>query len=116
MNVRVILGILIIGVLFPLAAMAATKSPPLSLGQVATNLMEPVNVVTSFVHTTCIIIGGAFVFAGIIKYFEHRRSPTMVPISTVFFLLIAGSVLIALPMISYISTHGFPYSLIRWKK
>lgn len=95
------------------AAFSADKS--LSLGKVASNLMDPVTVVMQFVHTACVIIGSAFLFAALIKYIEHRRSPTMVPISTVLFLLIAGVILIALPLISYVSAYGFPYSLIRLK-
>lgn len=83
------------------------------LGGVATNLMDPVSVMADFIHSGCILIGGAFLFATIIKYIEHRRSPTMVPISTVWFLLIAGLVLISLPLISYVTENGVPYPLMK---
>lgn len=75
------------------------------LGEVANNLMEPVDVLSSFVNTACFAIGGAFLFTSIIKYFEHRRSPLLVPISTVVFLVIAGLILIALPFLPYLTGH-----------
>lgn len=81
-----------------------------SLGNVAQNLMEPVGFFSDFIQTGCLLIGGAFLFASIIKYFEHRRSPLMVPISTVVFLIIAGIILILLPLLSIITEHGVPYA------
>ncbi|HEU5281736.1 MAG TPA: hypothetical protein VFU82_07160 [Gammaproteobacteria bacterium] len=75
------------------------------VGAVAINMLEPVGVFSDFLYSGCWIIGGSFVFASIIKYFEHKRSPLMVPISTVVFLLIAGGILIALP---FLSLYGDP--------
>lgn len=92
----------------PILSFAAKNS---GIGGVATNIMDPVSVLTNFVHSACLLLGGIFIFAGIIKYFEHRRSPTMVTMSTVVFLFIAGIVLILLPAISYLKTYGIPYHL-----
>jgi len=83
------------------------------LGDVATNILSPVSVFSDFVNSACIVIGGAFCFASIIKYFEHRRSPTMVPLSTVIFLLIAGLLLLALPILSFVTEGGIPYTLYK---
>lgn len=80
-------------------------------GGVATNLLDPISVFSDFVDSACLVIGGAFLFASLIKYIEHRRSPTMVTMSTVVFLLIAGILLLILPLTSYISEGGFHYSL-----
>jgi hypothetical protein len=68
------------------------------LGGVASSMMAPVGLATSFLHSGCYIIGAAFLFASFVKYMDHRRSPTMVPISTVIFLVIAGLTLIAIPI------------------
>lgn len=73
------------------------------VGNVASNMMEPVSVVTDFVHTGCLLMGSAFIFASIVKYFEHRRSPLMVTLSTVVFLFVAGLVLLSLPLIAYLT-------------
>lgn len=81
------------------------------LGGVASNIMEPVGLFNDMIDTACFVIGGAFLFATIIKYFEHRRSPLMVPISTVIFLLIAGLILIGLPFLSYVVNGSVQYSL-----
>lgn len=87
-------------------AFAANNS--VGLGRVAQNLLEPVSFFSDFVQTGCLLIGGSFIFASIVKYFEHRRSPLMVPISTVVFLLIAGIVLVLLPLLSYVTGNDAP--------
>lgn len=83
------------------------------LGGVAVNMLEPVTVVSDFVDTGCLVVGIGFIFASIVKYIEHRRSPLMVPISTVVFLLIAGIVLVLLPFLSTFTDSGIPYSLFK---
>lgn len=84
------------------AAFAAHET---GLGSVARNMLEPVYVLSDFVSATCFIIGSGFIFASIIKYIEHRRSPLMVPISTVIFLFIAGLLLIGLPFMWMLSVY-----------
>lgn len=83
------------------------------LGEVASHLMDPVNFFSGFIQTGCLLIGGLFLFASIVKYFEHRRSPLMVPISTVIFLIVAGIILILLPFLAYFTDNGTPYSILR---
>lgn len=87
---------------FPMLAVAAN----VGVGGMATGLMDPVSVVADFLHSACILIGGAFLFASIVKYREHRRSPTMVPMSTVVFLVVAGLFLVAIPIMFYLSNNG----------
>lgn len=113
--VLIIIRIIIL-MLIPILSIAAhqgSPAPVTGLGQVARNLMEPVGLFADFVHSACIIIGAAFLFAAFIKYIEHRRSPLMVPISTVIFLLIAGIVLILLPFLSYLNENAVQYSLLK---
>jgi hypothetical protein len=83
--------------------LALAQRNNVGVGKVATNMMEPVSVVTDFVNTGCLLLGSAFVFASIVKYFEHRRSPLMVTMTTVVFLFIAGLVLLSLPLIAYLN-------------
>lgn len=96
-------------------AFAAKTRPeaPQGLGLVAQNLMEPVSVFSDFIQSACLILGCSFLIAAIIKYNEHRRSPLMVPISTVIFLIIAGIILILLPFLSLVTGNGVPYSLFK---
>ncbi len=96
----------------PVTAMAVDKS---GIGGMALELLDPVTVVSDFVHSACIVIGGAFLVASFIKYLEHRRSPLMMPISTVIFLAVAGLVLLLLPLISYVTSNGVPFTLLRLK-
>lgn len=102
------LGYLILFVIISVNCVAAD----VGLGGVATNILEPVTLFGNFVDSACFILGGAFIFASLIKYIEHKRSPLMVPISTVVFLIIAGLILIALPFLSlFVDTGGVRFSL-----
>lgn len=100
---------IIILCLLPMAAEAAVNST-VGVGGVANSLMDPVGVVGGFIQNTCLLVGGAFIFASIIKYFEHRRSPTMVPISTVVYLFLGGLLLLALPLTAYLTSNGVHYT------
>lgn len=95
MSLRVVKAILAVLGFVVMTAHAAARNT--GLGAMATNIMEPVSLLSDFVTAACLIIGGSFIFASIIKYKEHRRSPLMVPISTVIFLIVAGLALIGLP-------------------
>lgn len=112
MMLKLILKVIIFSA-FPLLSYAATghgmAAPASGFGGVASNLMVPVEVVAEFVHSACMILGGSFIIAGIVRHVEHRKSPTMSPISTVFFLFLAGGVLLALPYLSYFMPHGVLY-------
>lgn len=83
--------------------------PPVGIGQVADNMLEPVSVLSDFISTACLVLGLAFLFTTLIKYIEHRRSPLMVPISTVIFLLILSLALLALPLSSKVVENGLTY-------
>ncbi|HVE44382.1 MAG TPA: hypothetical protein VNC84_04525 [Gammaproteobacteria bacterium] len=97
----------------PVQAFAAAPTQDSGLGEVASNLMEPVGVFSNFLGTACLFFGGCFLFAALIKYIEHRRSPLMVTFSTVVFLLIAGIIFILLPFAYLITGEGVPYFLFR---
>jgi hypothetical protein len=75
------------------------------IGFVARNMIEPVSLFAQFINAGCFLVGGSFLFASIIKYIEHRRSPLMVPISTVVFLFIAGLLLIGLPFVYLLTKY-----------
>ncbi len=104
-SMRIILMILL--VYFPSMAAWADSG----LGGVAANVMSPVTVMSSFIGSASVLVGASFIFASLVKYIEHRRSPLMVPISTVVFLLIAGIVLLLLPLAYIITNNGIPYHL-----
>jgi len=109
-KIIVVTVLLTMAILLPCAFAAVDTS---SLGKLSSNLLEPVGIVSRFVKTACFLGGGSFLFASIIKYIEHRRSPLMVPISTVVFLFIAGIVLILLPLAAYISENGLHYTFLK---
>lgn len=90
----------------------ANASQPTGVGHVAQNMLEPVTFFSDFIQTGCFVIGGSFLFASLIKYFEHRRSPLMVPISTVIFLFVAGLILLLLPFLAFFVEGGVPYSFL----
>ena len=109
MNLKFLIAIIF--TILPLAANAVV-----GIGGVAENILSPVSVASGFVSTACIIVGVACLFASVIKYFEHRKSPLYVPISTVIWLVIIGLALVALPFAYLITENGIPYTLIKWRR
>lgn len=109
MKLLQMLMVFLSGILFTPLFAAGTHMT--GVGGVAQNMMDPVGLFSDFIYTGCFVIGGSFLFASIIKYREHRRSPLMVPISTVIFLLVAGLLLLLLPFLAYLDSSGIRYSL-----
>ena len=107
------MGLLWIGSFFEQSYAAYSSNNTVGVGGMANSIMEPVSFFADAIYTGCFVIGGAFLFASVIKYYEHRRSPLMVTLGTVVFLAIAGVVLIALPFLSYFFDSGVRYSLFR---
>lgn len=104
---EIVIKLLYLGwICWPSMVFAVGNTSDLGLGQIAQNMLEPVNVFADFIHTACIIIGSAFIFTSIVKYVEHKRSPLMVPLSTVVFLVIAGIILLLLPLLPLITNSG----------
>lgn len=86
---------------------------PQGVGKVADNLLQPVAFASQFIYSACLVIGASFIFAGIIKYVEHRRNPLVAPMSTVVFLFLAGIFLMALPFAYLLSNNQSPYDLFK---
>ena len=95
----------------PLLSIAAKNQ--VSAGKIAQSLLEPVNLMADMLSTASFVIGGAFLFASLIKYVEHKRSPLMVPISTVIYLFLFGLSLALLPFVSLLTENGIRYSLFK---
>lgn len=92
----------------PIISVAANREPT-GLGLVAKNMMEPVGLFGDMINTACWLLGGAFLLISIVKYKQHRNNPTMVPISTVVFLIVAGSILVGLPFLATLTNSGVQY-------
>lgn len=112
MTLKQLISLLILSVI-SCTCLANEGASTTGIGAVAVNLMEPVNILSDFVQSACFIIGGSFLFASVIKYFEHKRSPLMVPISTVVFLFVLGLVLAVLPFLSLMVDYGVKFSLMK---
>lgn len=91
----------------------AANGRPSGVGGVAQNMMDPVTLFSDFVYTGCLVIGGSFIFASIVKYTEHRRNPLHVTMSTVVFLFVSGVLLLLLPFLSYLDSSALVYTLFR---
>lgn len=87
----------------PLIASAETQS---GIGQIAENIMVPVNIVTQLASGASIAVGITFLFACLIRYFEYRRNPLAHPLGTVLTLLIIGLVLLGLPFVYRLAESG----------
>ena len=78
------------------------------IGDYATELLEPVNVLSDFIGSGAIIIGIACLFGAFIRYGQYRINPLAAPLSSVITLLILGLLLIGLPFL-YLITDGVPF-------
>lgn len=92
-------------------AFAAYTYHTTGAGGIANDIMEPVGFFNNVVNAGCIILGTSFIFASVVKYFEHKRSPLMVTTSTIVFLLIGGLVLLAIPIFNYFFSRSYGISL-----
>lgn len=88
------------------AGTSIAAPPPTGIGGMAQHMLDPVFLLSDFVSVACFLIGGSFIFASIIKYVEHRRSPLMVPISTVVSLFIGGLLLVGLPFMWMLAKYA----------
>lgn len=91
---------------------SGTYADVLSLGTLAQNMTDPINVAAGFVSVGCLIIGAACFFAAIIKYIEYRRSPLAVPISKVVWLLIISLLLFILPFAYIVTGNSIPFAVL----
>lgn len=80
-------------------------------GNVATNLLVPVHLVTSFLYGMSIVIGLVCLFAAFVRYMQYRVNPLANPISTVVTLLILGILLLVLPLVYKLTESGVPFTL-----
>lgn len=79
------------------------------IGTIATNLMGPVNVVSSFISSAAIVVGVTMLFGAFLRYMQYRVNPLANPISTVIVLAILGLALLCIPLLSKYA--GYPIQL-----
>lgn len=80
-------------------------------GDIASNMLEPVGILSDFIGTASIIVGMCAIFAGFFRYMEYRKNPLVSPISTVILLIVIGVILVSLPFIYRLTESGIPYHL-----
>jgi type III secretory pathway component EscU len=76
-----------------------------TLGGIASNISEPVSLITQLLRAISIICGVGLMMGGIIKYLEYRRNPIAIRLSTVFFMFFFG---IALIIVGFIPMAKLP--------
>ena len=78
----------------------------LGIGDVATNMMEPVSLFSNFINTSCLILGVTFLLTSLLKYLEYRRTHMHISLGTIWFFFTTGTFLIILPLVSYLKARG----------
>ncbi len=71
-----------------------------TIGDVATNLMGPTEIITKLVIVACYIVGLTLVFVAMAQYKIHTQSPKLVPLSTPILLLILGIIALLIPYVT----------------
>jgi hypothetical protein len=89
--------------------LAFAEQQPTGIGNYATELLEPVNVLSDFMGTGSIILGIACLFGALLRYGQYRVNPLAAPLSTVVILFILGLLLIGLPFIYILIGDGVPF-------
>lgn len=97
--------------LFSTQTSIASSIRTTSLGELATDLIEPVSIVSDFIGTGSIIIGICSLIGAFLRYLEYRKNPMVSPISTIVVLFIIGLALVSLPFIYKLTGEGIPYHL-----
>jgi len=97
---------------FSLLSSEILAKQAISFGSMAANITEPIDIVAGFVSVACLLLGVCCLFASLVKYLEHRRSPLFIPISTVLWLVIIGLLLLILPFAYVITGNGVPLSAL----
>lgn len=90
---------------------AAVNSYAESIGEYAADLVEPVNILSNFVSSACLIIGTMMLVAALMRYLQYRVNPLASPMSTVITFLILGTLLDALPFVYLLLGAGIPFTL-----
>ncbi len=96
----------LLGVLSLFCFSSAVCAQNISLGSVSNNLLGPFSGVSRLLMVASYLMGGAFLAASIIRYFEYRRNPVQVRLSSVIFMFILGALLIGLPLIASLSASS----------
>ncbi|CAN5259566.1 hypothetical protein BH10PSE19_BH10PSE19_06280 [soil metagenome] len=87
-------------------AVAAMVSQTSTMGDFASNVLDPICVMTSAFYKICYVIGAALLVASIVQYKAHRNNPLQVRISQPIALVIFGIAFILLPIIGQLSTSA----------
>jgi len=97
----------------PVPTAPTTNNAPtgVALGAVANNLLEPVEIASSFLSGISFILGVTSLFSAFLRYKHHRNNPLAYPISTIVLLFFLGSVLLLLPLTYKLTESGVPFSL-----
>lgn len=93
--------------LFP--GLVLARSRAVGVGEVAGNLIAPVNLMSNFVGTASIVVGASCIFAAFLKYMQYRINPLASPIGTVILLFVLGIILVLLPFAYMLTDSGVPY-------
>lgn len=82
---------------------AQSRSAAPSIGETATNALEPINIFTNTLYSICFILGAAFIMGSIVRYKEYRENPSQTPVSRPIAIFLFGLVLLAIPIIAKLS-------------
>ena len=76
------------------------------VGDWASFMLGPTKTIGKLVHILCFITGAGFIVGSLIQYKYHRENPQQVRISTPIFMLILGVAIVAVPLLSHMSTSS----------
>lgn len=85
-----------------LFVLSTTAFAAVGIGEMSEGLTAIVGAAGEALSYILLAAGIGFLFGALIKYVKHRENPTQVRLSEVFWMLLLGLVLIALPFLQYV--------------
>ncbi len=85
---------------------------PGSLGDLSDKLLLPMSLLTRALYNMSLVIGIALLFGSLIQYKNYRDNPSQVPLSRPITLLIFGTILVVLPLLTKFSESAFLVSRV----
>jgi len=93
---------LLVSVAVFMQATAYARGPG-TVSDLVAHLMGPAKGLSHTLDAVCFVAGAGFTMSSIVQYFQHRRNKAHVRLHRVFFLLICGLLLLAVPYIAHFS-------------
>ena len=98
-----IISFILLALVIDLNSVISYGQTAVGLGGVANDALGPIVFLRYLLDAASFIVGAAILLSAFFRYLRHRQNPQEAPLSTVIFWAILGLILIAIPLLHYLS-------------